>query len=397
MTTRFGKWTASWRALAGMWAVCVACSAISTPRSARGSSSACASATTLTANTPTYSRAPDAMPTIYGPQAWPDTFSYPSYYQSSAHGGSDTPNADYPELGAAENVEVVVGAGPNGENIVDAVNTADYTVAAVALSGVGDGSIASLQYDARGLHVRWHHKLLASGLAEAGYGQLLVLTHGGPAGNDPGLGSVNTFLVIEANQTAGANFTWGLRRRRFTGATAGSGTSMSPSINLGAGVADDAWHELEVVLTPSTVTGAFAGDGTLGSASVASDGEISFYADGVLVSTQSGLNFVINHRATSNPEVYYGRGVWHGFSDLLGPVTNTWLFTGAAPTSPAVLVDNSAKCCASTAVEGQGVAAPGAGVERALPINPNWTPRLVGGATMPDEPDLEDPEDWSDS
>jgi hypothetical protein len=64
----------------------------------------------------------------------------------------------------------------------------------------------------------------------------------------------------------------------------------------------------------------------LGTAAVASDGAIAFYMDDALVASFTGLNFVINFKATTNPEVYYGVGLWHGYSDMLGPHTGTTLY-----------------------------------------------------------------------
>ena len=169
------------------------------------------------------------VPTVYGPQEWADTFSYPSAYQSSDHGGGDTPNADYPELAAAENAEVVVGTGPNGENVIDAVDTNDYTTAGVALAGVGDGSLANLQYDARSLTVEWDHFFSISGLAEADHGQLLVLADGGPDGDSGGLFGANVFITVEAEGTGGTGFNFEVHRRRFTGALSFSKASTYPS------------------------------------------------------------------------------------------------------------------------------------------------------------------------
>jgi len=71
--------------------------------------------------------------------------------------------------------------------------------------------------------------------------------------------------------------------------------------------------------------------------------------------------------------------------------------TGCGGVSPEMPANNSAECCASPGVEGQGTVAPGAGVERPVLMSAAWTGRCDGGGTVPLLADLTDAENWSDS
>jgi hypothetical protein len=233
----------------------------------------------------------------------------------TSHGGSDTPDANYPELSKSENIFRDESAGALGQHVLDATLNTDYATSQITLCELGP--LAQSQYDCRGgtplghgpLKCRWRQFFSSNALAETGVGYPLVMVHGMGGGTDHPTASGNVFLEIQALQDAGANFDWFCRYRKVNGtSTTLTGTNITGS----ADVADDAEHECIVTIVPSTVTGAYLGTGFLGSAVVASDGAISMTVDGTTVLSATGLQFVINHLATTNPEVYYGRGLWHG-------------------------------------------------------------------------------------
>ncbi len=239
-------------------------------------------------------------------------------WRSTSFGGSDTPITGYPEFGEMENIYRREGAGGSGQDVIDAYNTADYTIAWITLCGIGP--LAYGQYDCRGggagkpLKVRWKQFFKSSSLAETGYGVALALTHGSgtPNGSGTGLFSTQVFLLVEMDRTSGATFQWNVIYR-----TLSAGVLTTAQLNAGltghSDTSDDAEHEMIVTLVPSTITGGFNGNGTSpGSATVGTDGSIDVSVDGISVLSGSSLKFVINNYATTNPEVYYGKSLWHG-------------------------------------------------------------------------------------
>lgn len=253
------------------------------------------------------------MPTLYKLDLSPGDISQAGFYSSTGHGGASAPLTGYPEISRLENILRAENAGASGQHVLDAVNTADYATSWINLCELGP--LANSQYDCRGggagqpLKCRWKQFFSSSALDETTVCYPLVMVHGMGGGSDHPTASGNVFLEIQALQISGISFEWYCRYRKVSG----TATTMSGTNILGnADTADDAEHELIVTIVPATVTGAFPGTGFLGSASVAADGSISLMVDGVEMLAATGLQFVINHLANSNPELYYGRGVWHG-------------------------------------------------------------------------------------
>lgn len=257
---------------------------------------------------------------IYGPQTFTaGTFSTSGFasdvHRSSTFGGPDAPISGYPEFVYLERVERVLSAGPSGENVCDARVVDgppdEFDLAVAGMHCCAYGSLTGGQFDCRGpLHVRMQQFLDSSILTDTQFCAPFYLFHGGSTGSSASFatGTGGQICGVEMVGSGGANFNWGLYYRRNNGATAGTSTQVAGS----ADVADDAWHEIELIITPATVTGAFNGAGGTGSASVASDGSISVLVDSVEVVAVSSAKVVINFLATTNPAVYYAFGHKHG-------------------------------------------------------------------------------------
>lgn len=274
-----------------------------------------------------------AISTLFGPEFFTtgdlSTAGYPgSYFESSAVGGPDAPITGYANLLSAENVHRNEGAGPSGEHVIDAINTGDYTAAGVVFGGFGGLANGQFEVCADGLTVEWKHYFSSSALAEVGSSDLMTLVNGHADGSG-GINQAHRFLQVRAIQSSGTSFDWNIDYRSVSG-----GNFSFPSVVGSADVADDAWHDMKVVVVRSTVTGVYSPP-FVGSASVASDGAITLYVDGVAVITATGLQLVINQHATTNPECYYAKGLWHGYPNLGGPATGTWVYCGAADPPPA--------------------------------------------------------------
>lgn len=257
---------------------------------------------------------------IYGPQAFTaGTFSTAGFasdvHRSSTFGGPDAPISGYPEFVYLERVERVVGAGPSGENVCDARVVDgppdEWDLVSAGMHGCAYGPLSGGQFDVRGpLHVRLQQFFDSSLMTDLQFAAPFYLFHGGPTGTDAAYatGSGGQICGAEMIGTGGTAFDWWIYYRRNNGATAGMATQVQGS----ADVADDAWHEIELIVTPATVTGAFNGLGGTGSASVASDGSLSLLVDGVEVASVMAAKVVINFLATTNPAVYYAFGHKHG-------------------------------------------------------------------------------------
>jgi hypothetical protein len=251
---------------------------------------------------------------IYGPQVFTaGDFTTASYsgdtFESSSYGGADGTIAGYPEFAFLENVKRVVGTGPSGENVCDLRGTPGGYVDA-QLTCMAVGPLSGGQYDCRGpIHARCKVKLASQIMIDVGYSEVIDLFGGGPTGNDSNYTNSTFAGVFMSGAGGSANFNWGVRYRRRNGSISGTNTNFTGGP---ADVADDAWHTLELIVTPATVTGAFNGLGGVGSAVVADDGAISVLLDDVEIISLTGLANTINHLATSNPAVYYGFGYKHG-------------------------------------------------------------------------------------
>ncbi len=249
---------------------------------------------------------------IYKLDLSPGDFSFgtgPSW-KSSNWGGSDTPVSGYPEFGEMENVRRNEGTGASSQNVIDAINTADYTISWITLCGVGDQTNG--QFDCRGggagkpLKVRWKQFLKASSLAETGYGSPLVLANGGGGGTSSGLFSADVFFQLEMFQTVGDDFTWTVEYQK-----PGVSGYIMQSVSGSTGTADDAEHEIIATITPSSVA-SLPGSGSSVGATIPLDGSFDVTVDGVSVVSANGLKFVINGFETSVPNVFYGKTIWHG-------------------------------------------------------------------------------------
>jgi hypothetical protein len=252
---------------------------------------------------------------IYGPQVFTSDFSTASYsgdtFESSSFGGADGTIAGYPEFAFLENVKRVLGTGPSGENVCDVRGAYgspdDYVFAQLTCMGVGP--LTGGQYDCRGpIHARGKFKLSSAHMINVGYSEVIDLFGGGPTGTSDNFTNTTFAGVVMSGAGASANFNWEVRYTRRNGTNSGTNTTFTGP----ADVADDAWHTVELIVTPAIVTGAFNGSGGVGSATVGTDGAISVLVDDVEIISLTGLANTINFLATTNPEVYYGFGYKHG-------------------------------------------------------------------------------------
>lgn len=238
-------------------------------------------------------------------------------YQSSTWGGVGTPRTDYPEIGEIENIQRSEGAGASGQDVLDALDPLHYAFTWITLCGIGP--LTNGQFDCRGggsgqpLKVRWKQFFSTDALAENDFCAPLVIANGGVSGAASGQSTGNVFVELQMNGTGGAGFQWVVSYRTINGSNVFASTDLNPGLDSAPGTADDAEHEMIVTIVPSTVTGAYNGNGSSpGSATVATDGSITVTQDGVTVISGSSLKFVINPYATTNPAVYYGKTLWHG-------------------------------------------------------------------------------------
>lgn len=229
---------------------------------------------------------------------------------STLVGGSDTPITGYPKIGRMERVFRNEGAGPGGLDAIDArtVDGDPFDFEVAWFTEFGIGTKANGNYDVRDLFCRIENVEFRSGvISDGGVMTPLILSHGFADGQTPNLGSGGIFFKLTALRDSGTNFTWYAEYARVNGSV-----FTATPVTGSADVADDASHTILCEFHPSTVTGAYAGDGTKGSASVASDGSFTVTVDGVTVVSASGLQWAINWYATTNPAVYDGHSYWIG-------------------------------------------------------------------------------------
>lgn len=238
----------------------------------------------------------------------------PETYRSTTWGGVNAPLPSYPEFAELENVKMVPGGGPSGQNIIDAVDQLNYTVSWVTLAGVGNQ--VNGQFDCRGggpgkpLKVRWQQFMKSSAIQEADFSQALMLANGGGDGSSAGLFGANRFIDLEMSGNGGNDFDWFLG---YLKAQSG-GTAIDYLAGPTHQSCDDQWHEFIVTITPSTINdiSGWDGFGGLPTASVDADGAIEFTIDGTSIISASGLQFVINRFAQTLPNAYFGKTIWHG-------------------------------------------------------------------------------------
>lgn len=282
------------------------------------------------------------MANIYS-QSWTaGAISQSAGWWSTTFSGSDAPISGYPELAAMEQLQTVAGAGPSGQNVVDK-NGANYYLSGFRLLALGP--LTNGQFDVRDtgsgvFHGRLLVKLAAAAMTGGGYAAPLILLAGGAAGTG---GNTNSgwFAILEQYQDSGANFQWNLSYWTISGA-AFVLAQLNVSLTTAPDVADNAWHTLDVEVVPATITGVFNGIGQPGAATAANDGSITFKKDGVVVLSATGIGIVINRFATTDPEIYFGRGLQvgdqqsGGGADSPGPVTNIELFYGTPAGAPPI-------------------------------------------------------------
>lgn len=320
-------------------------------------------------------------------------FSYAGFFSSSTWGGGDTPNADYPQFAELENVQRVAGGGASGQNVIDAVNHSDYTIAWVTQCGVGNQ--ANGQFDCRGggvgkpIKIRWKQQFRASALNEVGYSVPLVIGHGGNGGTGNGIFSFQVCFLLEMFQTAGAGFDWVANYLK-----PGASSFLTEAVNGSSDTADDAEHEIIVTLTPSTVTGAFPGANSSVGAVIASDGAFDVSVDGASVASASGIKLAINGFSTTTPGVYYAKSLWHGDADLPGYISDTEVYYSDSEAT--VDGDDSTPCCGDGVDSGGGGTTPGVTPQQDPFVSlPAWEVSCAGGGAPPIEADVSDAESWT--
>jgi len=244
----------------------------------------------------------------------------PETYISTAIGGSNAPLTNYPEMGREENIKRVSGGGASGQNVIDAADGSLYETAWITLGATSTlGPLAHGQWDARGggvgkpLKCRWKQFFKISALLESDFCNFLALCCDGLSdGTGTGLGSGGIFLLVYCDRTTGNNFDWKFAYNK----PAGSGLVACSLVEVvgSGGTFDDAEHEVIVTITPSTVSDAsgWSGTGIVLGSTIASDGAVDVALDGVSVASASGIQFVINKRRNTLPDVYYGKTIWHG-------------------------------------------------------------------------------------
>lgn len=300
------------------------------------------------------------MATLYGPQFWTaGDFGQEADYTSTEAAGEDAPISGYPDLWSFENLDRVEGAGPSGENVLDVFpggTGGEYDVSGCAITPGRLGSLPNYQLDCyqggNGIVIEWWQKLSTEAFGEDVFGNGLILQNGGVNGAQPGLiVGINSMILhletIEGDGQTTPQFQWWLRVRRWdTGFDYVDG-----EVN---DVADDEWHYMQIVLKPGTIVGDFD--------DVLSDGSYAVYKDatpgvphsGTQLFNVSGVPVTINEAATSAPDGYYMKSLWHGFFDMIGPVTGTWIYTVPMSGGGEEEVPDAFDCMADEAAASRG-------------------------------------------
>ncbi len=295
---------------------------------------------------------------IYPLQQFTTSFTQTAAYESTTFangaGGATAPITGYPELACGENIKTVAGAGPTGQNTIDKSTgpEADYEI--TGASFLAFGSLASGQFDVRDtgsgiLTIEMQVFLDATVPAAAAFSGQFILVSGGTAASlangSGGQTRFNDYVVtVGYFRTGGPGtlpVTWYAQWYKPSGAT-----FVTQEIDATAPFTfDDAWHTLKLRVKPSTITGTYSGTGTTGGATAATDGAVEFLIDNVSTVKGTGLQIVVNKLATTQPELYYGRGFWLGDggffagADLIGPTTDLHVYyESATPILPSVPV-----------------------------------------------------------
>lgn len=304
---------------------------------------------------------------LYGPQAF--TAGTLSFGHSPAYRGSnslvstwtDAPVSGYPEAWLMEDIDTVSAAGPSGEVALRAQSAATSWASGIGFGGMG--SLTRGQWDmnpsvAGHFTLRWDQEFRTDYWDVSEYAQLVFLGQDFDHSEDAAVDFGSDFVFLELNQTAGYGFTWGLHlRNRVSGGVFISGTTLLNNYAASFSV-DDAWRTLKLVVVPSTVTGAFAGDGTIGSGSVASDGSITLYSklstdpDSAFVQefSATGLSFAVNRHETTSGHTTYARGITFGEATFVGGITNIHAYFDRAQIRGSFFIGEGVTITATNAV-----------------------------------------------
>lgn len=282
-------------------------------------------------------------------------------------GANDSPDPLYPEMVAAESNDVSLGGGPSGENCLTRIAGGDAGNAGCwfAIPGPASASPGN-QDDATGVDTGgegWAEvcfKVDATYLADMSTDFAPIMTVNASSG--PG-----GWFLVEYDEFVGPN-SWKL--------TTYLGTDFSYTLDAGSIIGT--WYRAKVTWKSSAGT----------------DGYIRFYLGPI-----GGETLIYDHSNIflDASVVDVVKGAYMGFAGMLGPMTNFRVYSGGFSATPSIDLNNSAECCASPGVEGKGIVAPGAGVERPVLMSAVWTGRCTGGGTVVAVADLTDAEDWSDS
>jgi hypothetical protein len=296
------------------------------------SNRAASSATTATSRT----RPDMGITNLYGPQAFTAgslSFGHSPAYRSSnslVSTWTDAPISGYPEVWLMEDVLTVPGAGPNGEIAIRAQAASSSWASGIGFGGMG--ALTRGQWDmnpaiAGNFTVEWDQEFRTDYWDVSDYAQLIFIGQDFDHNQDAAVDFGSDFVFIELNQTTGYGFTWGVKRAFED---TGSGFSSVETNEAASFSVDNTWRTLKLVVIPSTVTGAFAGNGTIGSGSLAADGSITLYSK---LSTDpssayvqefslTGLKFAVNGYETTSGHTTYARGITFGEATFVGGITN---------------------------------------------------------------------------
>lgn len=327
------------------------------------------------------------MPTLYGPQNYTaGDFGSRSPYESVNTGtGADEPIAEYPDVVAFENIHRSEGGGPAG-HAIDAFDDTDYSTSGLVLYPGVFGSLSNYQLNLTTgeVVIEWWQYLKASSFAEDPFGNALALAHAGFFGTGPGLDGNDLFLhleTIEGDEQLPPQFQWWLRVEKWD-------TGFDYDLPPVDDVADDAWHRMQVILKAGTVVGDLT--------DVLHDGFVKVYKDatpgvphsGTLLFSDTDIDLIFNIDGDGTTATYM-LALWHGYFDMVGPHTGTWIYTGT-PTIP--IIDGGVPCCGTAPVPGGGSPGDILPPDHSVPFT--WEPQCEGGGQAPDVADISFSEDW---
>lgn len=280
---------------------------------------------------------------LYGPQAFTAgslSFGHSPAFRSSnslVSTWTDAPISGYPEVWLMEDVLTVAGAGPSGETALRAQAASSSWASGIGFGGLG--TLSRGQWDmnpsvAGNFTLRWDQEFRTDYWDVSDYAQLVFLGQDFDHSQDAAVDFGSDFVFIELNQTTGYGFTWGVKRS-FT--DTGSGFGSVESNHAASFAVDNTWRTLKLVVVPSTVTGAFAGNGTIGSGALAADGSITLYSklstdpDSAFVQELSltSLKFAVNGYETTAGHTTYARGITFGEATFVGGLTNVYAYFDA--------------------------------------------------------------------